>query len=553
MSTVHQGEHYDAIVVGSGFGGAVSAYRLAEGGKRVCLLERGKAWAPGQFPRSPRELARNFWDPSEGLHGFFDVWTFKGTEVLVSSCLAGGSIIYANVFIRKDEHWFLEPDGRPWPVTRAALEPHYDNVERAMRPQRYPFDRPPYANTPKTRGLKLAAERLGVDWSLPLLNVTFANEGEEPAVGVPIAADEPNRYDVRRYTCRLCGECDIGCNFGSKNTLDLGYLSRFERLGGEVRTMCEVRRIEPCRSGGYHVGFVAHREGRKAPTEQLPLEWMSADRVVVAAGSLGSTYLLLRNRDALPGLSHGALGTRWCGNGDLLGFATRSGLPLDPATGPVITCALRYEGRESRGYYIEDGGWPLFITYLAEASDVRNELHRAARFGWRRLRQLRGKRDSHLSGELSELIGDGRHSAGVLPLLGMGRDVPDGKLTLEDGYLECDWTMETSRAYYEAVKRSMEDICRALGATFKDELLWYFKRTVTSHPVGGCPMGVSPADGVVDEFGQVFGHPGLAVVDGAVMPGPVGPNPSFTIAAFADRAAEWMLEDWSPSRPSRRG
>jgi cholesterol oxidase len=280
---------------------------------------------------------------------------------------------------------------------------------------------------------------------------------------------------------------------------------------------------------------------------------MSADRVVVAAGSLGSTYLLLRNRDALPGLSHGALGTRWCGNGDLLGFATRSGLPLDPATGPVITCALRYEGRESRGYYIEDGGWPLFITYLAEASDVRNELHRAARFGWRRLRQLRGKRDSHLSGELSELIGDGRHSAGVLPLLGMGRDVPDGKLTLEDGYLECDWTMETSRAYYEAVKRSMEDICRALGATFKDELLWYFKRTVTSHPVGGCPMGVSPADGVVDEFGQVFGHPGLAVVDGAVMPGPVGPNPSFTIAAFADRAAEWMLEDWSPSRPSRRG
>jgi cholesterol oxidase len=547
VSTV---DHYDAIVVGSGFGGSVCAYRFAEAGKRVCLVERGKAWPPGQFPRSPRELARNFWDPSEGLHGFFDVWTFKGIEVLVSSCLGGGSIIYANVFIRKDEEWFVEPDGRPWPVTRAVLEPHYDNVERAMRPQPYPFDRPPFAETPKTRGLKLAAERLGVDWRLPLLNVTFANEGDEPAVGMPIAEDEPNLYGSRRYTCRLCGECDIGCNLGSKNTLDLTYLSRFERLGGEIRTMREVRRIEPGPNGGYRVGIVAHQEGQEMPTERLPLDWLSADRVVLAAGSLGSTYLLLRNQDALRKLRRATLGTRWCGNGDLLGFATRSAVPLDPAHGPVITAALRYEGRGGRGYYIEDGGYPQFVTYLVEASDVRQELHRAARFGWQRLRQLRGARDSHLSAELSELIGDGRHSAGVLPLLGMGRDVPDGELTLEGGYLECDWTMETSRAYYEAIKRAMEDICRALGATFKAEALWYFKRSVTSHPVGGCPMGASAADGVVDEFGQVFGHPGLAVVDGAVMPGPVGPNPSFTIAAFADRAAEWMLEHWSPAPPS---
>jgi cholesterol oxidase len=550
VSTVKHSDHYDAIVVGSGFGGSVSAYRFAEAGKRVCLLERGKAWAPGQFPRSPHELARNFWDPSEGLHGFFDVWTFKGIEVLVSSCLGGGSIIYANVFIRKDEEWFVEPDGRPWPITRAALEPHYDNVERVMRPQRYPFGRAPFAETPKTRGLKLAAERLRLEWRLPLLNITFANEGEEPALGVPIAPDEPNLYGVRRETCRLCGECSIGCNFGSKNTLDFNYLSRFERLGGEIRTMREVRRIEPGPSGEYRVGIVAHSEGREKPTEQLRLEWLSADRVVVAAGSLGSTYLLLRNREALRHLSP-KLGTRWCGNGDLLGFATRSAVPLDPARGPVITSALRYEGSGGRGYYIEDGGYPLFVTYIVEASDVRQELHRAARFGWQRLKQLRGKRESNLNAELSQLIGDGSHSAGVLPLLGMGRDVPDGELTLEDGYLECDWTTKTSQAYYEAVKRSMEDICRVLGANFKDEPLWYFKRNVTSHPVGGCPMGVGPADGVVDEFGQVFGHPGLAIVDGAVMPGPVGPNPSFTIAAFADRAAEWMLEHWSPSRPAR--
>src|SRR5688572_27072519 len=100
--------HFDAVIVGTGFGGSVMAYRLAEAGLRVCVLERGRAFPPGSFPRTPSGFAKNFWDPGEGLYGMYDVWSFKGLESLVSSGLGGGSLIYANVLLRKDEKWFVD-------------------------------------------------------------------------------------------------------------------------------------------------------------------------------------------------------------------------------------------------------------------------------------------------------------------------------------------------------------------------------------------------------------------------------------------------------------
>jgi len=134
-------EHFDAIVIGSGFGGSVMAYRLAAAGKRVCLFERGKAYPPGSFPRSPHDMKANFWDPSAGLQGLFNVWSFKRLGAVVSSGLGGGSLIYANVFLRKDDKWFVKEnvpgDGyESWPLTRADLDPHYDAVEKVIGVQR---------------------------------------------------------------------------------------------------------------------------------------------------------------------------------------------------------------------------------------------------------------------------------------------------------------------------------------------------------------------------------------------------------------------------------
>ncbi|MFK8844256.1 NAD(P)-binding protein [Streptomyces sp. Ac-502] len=173
-------ERVGALVVGSGFGGSVAAYRLAEAGLSVVVLERGRAYPPGSFPRTPAELGRALWDPSEGLYGLFDVWRFGGCDSLVSSGLGGGSLIYANVLLRKEPRWFVRREELPggghecWPLTRADLDPHYDAVESVLRPVPYPVDTEPYARTPKTRALREAAGRAGLPWSPAPLAVSFA-------------------------------------------------------------------------------------------------------------------------------------------------------------------------------------------------------------------------------------------------------------------------------------------------------------------------------------------------------------------------------------------
>lgn len=568
-------EHFDAVVVGSGFGGSVTAHRLAEGGRRVCVLERGKGYPPGSFARTPSQMRGNFWDPTQGLFGLFDFWSFVGLDVLVSSGLGGGSLIYANVLLRKDERWFVKEDidaggFEYWPVTRDDLEPHYDRVEAMLRPQRYPADHEPYRDTPKMRAFHDAARRVGREAFYPPLGVVFGNEGERPVPGEPIREEQPNIHDASRFTCRLTGECDLGCNYGSKNSLDFTYLSAARRLGADIRVRCEARAIEPRPGGGYAVRYVEyepHADGRSVDIfdPAVASHEITCDRLVLAAGTLGSARLLLRNRSAFPGLSR-RLGTRFCGNGDLLTFALRCseerdgrrvGRTVDPTYGPVITSAIRYEdeneGGPGRGFYVEDGGFPAFATWLMQAAETPRTLWEfrstLARLVRERLRRDR-YRHTGRSAVLAALFGSAELSGGLLPMLGMGRDVPDGRMYLSHNHLRIDWhkgrpgrlnRKGRSSPYFERVRDACHELADALGADFRDNPLWFLSRVITVHPLGGCPMGRHPGEGVVDEFGEAFGHPGLHVVDGAMMPGPVGANPSLTIAALADRCADRMI------------
>lgn len=575
-------EHYSAVVVGSGFGGSVTAYRLAEAGQRVLVLERGKPYPPGSFPRSPLGLKNNFWDPSAGLHGMFDLWSFEGLEALVSSGLGGGSLIYANVLLRKDPKWFVREEPGPgseyWPVTYDDLEPHYERAEQMLGATPYPFDRSPYDETSKTRAFQAAAAELGQDWRLPNLAVTFAPEpGADPVPGEPILEERPNIHGRTRQTCRLVGECDVGCNFGAKNTLDYTYLTAASHEGAEIRTRCEVRAFEPRDEGGYAIHFVEHdadSEGHPTDTKALERRTVTADRLVLAAGTLGSTFLLLKNRAAFPGLSR-ALGTHFCGNGDLLTFALRctqeadggrrAPRVIDPGHGPVITSTVRVDdevdggGAEGRGFYLQDAGFPEFGNWLLQMADAPGMAGRATPGLVARIFRsfLRRDYDTNLSNEISSIFGDCGLSAGVLPLLGMGRDVPDGNMKLRgENHLQVDWRKHgRSAEYYDRVRNLSEEISDRLGATFMDNVLWHLNRVITVHPLGGCPMGRDEDEGVVDSSGEVFNHPGFHIVDGSVMPGPVGPNPSLTIAACADRFASATLEGRTASltdRPKRR-
>lgn len=543
-------EHFDAVVVGSGFGGSVTAYRLAEAGKRVCVLERGKPYPPGSFPRTPEGMSKNFWDPSKGLYGMFNVWSFSGIDALVSSGLGGGSLIYANVMIRKDERWFVHDEREYWPVTRADLEPHYNRCESMLAVQKYPLETEPYASTPKTRAFERAAKGLGYDWFLPHLAVTFANHGDRPVPGEAIHEEYPNLHGRTRFTCRLVGECDVGCNFGAKNSLDYTYLSAAARHGADLRTLSEVKSFRPRDGGGFEIDYVHHDPdaGTKSAVS------LTADRLVLSAGTLGTTYLLLKNRGAFPGLSD-RLGSHFCGNGDLLTFAMRCTDGGKPATvnsdyGPVITSAIRFgdsadaDASDGRGFYIEDAGYPNFVSWMLTAADQPRALWAWRNVAFRLLRKwLQRKPETDVGGAVSSFFGDSALSKGILPLLGMGRDVPDGRMRLADDLLEVDWSKGgASRPYFERIRDRMRDLSNELGATFQDNPLWWLSKVITVHALGGCPMGRDANEGVVDAWGNVFGVPGLYIADGSVMPGPVGANPSLTIAALADRFSDGILD-----------
>jgi cholesterol oxidase len=501
----------------------------------------------------------------------FDIWSFKGIDAVVSSGLGGGSLIYANVLLRKDEHWFVEkdrvgPDGSywTWPVSRENLDPFYMRAESMLNAQQFPFAHPDYAQTPKTVAMQQAAQELGLEWILPPLAVTFADGDDEPRRGAPITTPGyGNIHGLPRVTCRMCGECDVGCNYGAKNTLDHNYLSAAADRGAEIRTRCDARRIEPRADGGWNVWYIEHlpaHEGHRTPSSTQPRELIVCDRLVIGAGTLGSTFLLLANRSALPGISP-TLGTRFSGNGDLLGFMTkarhRDGTRkvVDGSNGPVITSAIRlddaadrrvgdpsYDGPE-RGAYIEDAGYPEFANWLVEAAMSPGQIGRLARFSVQRLwSQLKGG-DANLSGEISTLLGGIDTSETSMPLLGMGRDTPDGVMSLRGGRLDVNWQMAMSSAYFERVTDTMRDIAKVHGAGFTENFLSNLSRVVTVHPLGGVPMGHDEMEGTVDAYGRVFGFDHLYVADGSVMPGPIGANPALTIAAFAERAAEAILEE----------
>lgn len=569
-------DEFDVVVVGSGFGGSVTAYRVAAAGDHsVCVLERGRSYPPTSFPRSPYAFSRNFWDPPKGRFGLFEVWSFGHMDAIVSAGLGGGSLIYANVLIRKDEHWFVSDtaDGpSSWPVTRANLEPHYAAAEAMLGAQAFPMHAAPYNQVPKAAQFRRAAIAQGfaetthdkVDpsngqWYLPLLAVTFANDGQPPVPGQTIKEAHRNLHDRDRQTCRLCGECDIGCNYGAKNTLDYNYLTLAKLHGAELRSLSEVKTFRPADGGGFLVRYIDHDGAEHGESREIEIR---ARHLVLSAGTIGTTRLLLQNAAALKAPLSPMLGHRFSGNGDLLMLLLeaheqtskgRQPLPLEASLGPVITGTIRspdaLDGAAagSRGFYLQDAGYPGFLDWLLQAASP-DEVVGLARFVVRRVKAhlFHGKTPNpNVDRDLEQLLSVTKLSADSMPLLGMGRDVPDGVFTLgKDDRLVLDWDKRRSQPFYDEVVKVGEGIGKSLDARFiENPLTQFLGRLITVHALGGCPMGTTRDEGVVDPWGRVHGVPGLHIADGSVMPGPVGPNPSLTIAALADRFSDQLLAD----------
>lgn len=527
----------DAIVIGSGFGGSVVACRLAQGGRRVLVLERGPERRPEQFPRLGKAGVQE-WLWTSQWNGFFDLRVFRRIATLTSSGVGGGSHAYANVQLRAPAQSFAE--GWPEGFGPETLAPYYERAERMLGVQPLPASIP----LPKTRAYEAVGRRLGATVLEPNLAVYFGEDGAgPPPAGAPRPVRDPYGLgvDIEQAPCRHSGECDIGCPIRAKNTLDLNYLAvARQRHGATVRPLAEVIALRP-EKGGYRVFYRDRRSFERASV------W--AQTVVLSAGTVNTNELLLRCRDEfglLPDLSS-ALGEHFSGNGDFLCGALNTAQPLEPWHGPVITRALAW--RESGAhFYLQEGGFSADLAFLVAAMRPNAEyLSKLLRGPLGQLAQLRW-----FYSEIAELARD--HSAltkrlpgNAMIFLGMGQDGSDGRVSLKPRLgrrpkLDIEWDHGRTRPLLERMETEFRRIAAELGGTYVTNPLWgMLGRLITVHPLGGAAIADDRALGVANPDGAVWGYPNLYVADGAAVPRALGPNPALTISALAERTAARIL------------
>ncbi|MGH7842698.1 MAG: GMC family oxidoreductase, partial [Candidatus Binataceae bacterium] len=370
--------------------------------------------------------------------------------------------------------------------------------------------------------------------------------------GARAAGHAPELLDICVYTgpprnnphsglpqsaCVYCGNCMLGCHVHAKNTLDLNYLPVAEKNGAEIRPLHEVVMIEPA-TEGYRIHFKQLNAGSAGAAESGSV---IGRKVVVAAGTLGSTELLLRCRDVhrtLPRISN-ALGSKFSGNGDSLIPATTD-LPqaIDAAWGPSITAGFGYSDGADE-LYIQDLGIPdpFFWTLQAGLPNA-TRLHNV----WRVLKDYIARMLGRPSGKTEGVDFQKLFQGGLLhalPYLGMGTDAADGTIRLINDQVDVDWKRTSSRTMFARMERLLRSLSESMHGRYKPSPLWEWpvRKLLTAHPLGGCAMSDREEDGVVDEFGQVRGYENLIVADGSVIPTALAINPSATISALAERTA----------------
>ncbi|MGH9787516.1 MAG: FAD-dependent oxidoreductase [Candidatus Acidiferrales bacterium] len=510
---------FDAIVIGSGFGGAVAACRLAERGRSVLVLERGQRWGRGDFPR-PGQQNAPWWFESEARStsheargrklGIYERRRFPNMQVIVAAGVGGGSLVYTNVQKVPPADVF-----RTWPepISLDYLRPYYARVREMLEPAPIPHD------LQRIRAFEQAHVRSGLPGRLerPDLAIRFA-EGD---------AELTNKFGAEQQPCNLCGTCVFGCDRHAKNTLDLTYLKRAESLGAEVWPLCQVTRVALADSG-YAICF-------RRLDGDAGVETVHARSLFLAAGSLGTTELLLRARDldrALPNLSP-RLGHNWSANGDFFAGLLNSRQPIIATVGPSVAAAAD----TGLGFYLMEGAVP--------SSLVARRKSLVALLKWLTT-LLRFSSPRHL---LMSEESVGRRSCGdaeaeaLLMNMGafflMGRDASDGRLVLDaKGELQLLWDWRESEPLLGKMRRYLEELGRGYGGSMLIPQPWWPTTLGTVHPLGGCPMGRDPSEGVADPVGRVFGYPNLYVCDGSLIPRALGVPPSMTIAALAEHVAE---------------
>jgi cholesterol oxidase len=517
---------YDWIVIGSGFGGSVSALRLAEKGYRVGVLECGRRYRDPDFARSAWNLRRYFWMPRLGLRGIFRMTAFKDLFIVSGSGVGGGSLGYANTLYRARPAFFTDPQWAGLADWEAELVPYYETAERMLGVTTYE------GTGPADELLREYGEQLGVanTFKPTRVGAFFGEPGVE--VDDPYFGGE----GPRRSGCVRCGSCMIGCRFGAKNTLVKNYLWFAERLGADVMPERMVTDVRPLGtedgSGGYAV--TSRRSG--AWLTRRRTRTVTAQGVVLAAGALGTNQLLAecRHRGSLPRLSD-RIGHVVRSNSESIQAVTVLDDERDFAKSVAITSSI-YPDPDT---HIE------VVTY-GRGGDLMSRLFTAATgAGTRVTRPLKwiGAMLRHPLRALRLLWPFGWSRRTVILLVMQTTDAAM-RLVARRRWLSRGVRLQTEQdperpnpTYIPAAARAAEWFAQRTGGIPQSGITESaLNIPTTAHILGGAVIGADPEHGVVDAANRVFGYENLMVVDGAAVPANPGVNPSLTITALAEHA-----------------
>ncbi|MDL5154805.1 GMC family oxidoreductase [Actinomycetospora termitidis] len=527
-------EHYDVLVIGSGFGGSVSALRLTEKGYRVGVLEAGRRFTPETLPSTSWDVRNFLWAPRLGCYGIQRIHVLRDVVVLAGAGVGGGSLNYANTLYQpSSEAFYRDPQWASITDWRAELDPFYAQAQRMLGVVTQPSE------TPSDVVMRQVAREWGREDSVTPTQVGVYF-GEGPGVTVPdpfFGGAGPDRTG-----CIECGECMTGCRHGAKNTLDRNYLGLAERAGATVHPETTVLSVRPAGSG-WEVVTRPTRGGRRRRTV------FTADQVIFSAGTWGTQSLLHRLRDSgmLPRIS-ARLGHLTRTNSEaLVGAMSRRaserGGPRDFTQGVAITsswhpdadthiepCRYGY-GSNAMGLLttlMTDGGGrvPRGLKILGQA--VRHPARFARSFDKRRWSERTVI--ALVMQSLDNSITVRRRFGRLVSRQGHGTPNPT-------------WIPAANAT----TRRMAEIIDGDPGGTWGEAV----NMPMTAHFIGGCAIGASAETGVIDAYQRLYGHEGLHVVDGSALSANLGVNPSLTITAQAERAmAFWPNKGEPDPRPS---
>ena len=532
---------YDVLVIGSGFGGSVTALRLTEKGYRVGVIEAGARFEDKDFSKGTFDITRYLWAPAIGCYGIQRIDAVRDTMIVAGAGVGGGSLVYANTLYEPLPAFYNDPQWRHIADWKTELAPYYDQAKRMLGVVENPV------RTPADDVMEKVASDMGVGDTFHPTPVGVFFGGPEAAPGERVEDPFFGGEGPARNACTNCGECMSGCRHNAKNTLVKNYLYLAEKNGARIMPLTTVTRVRPLADGGYEVA-VKYTKAKRATAKTTRV--LTAEHVVFAAASLGTQKLLHRMKDEghLPGLSDRLGYLSRTNSESILGAIAPKSDPTDYTHGVAITSSWHPDEnthiepcRYGKGF----NTMALMQTVLTEGDTGEPRWRAWLKEMWKEKRNLTTLYDLKHWSERTVI---------ALVMQSLDNSITTyGKRSKLTGR----WHMTSKQGHgapnptwIPVANEAVTRIAGVLGGTAGGNIGEPFNMPLTAHFIGGCAIGDSPETGVIDAYQRVYGYPGLHIADGSAISANLGVNPSLTITAQAERAmALWPNKGEADRRP----